>query len=737
MIGRTSSVAILFAALIIGLSNSSLHPTSGSGGYTGAPGDSSCGNCHTGNNTNLDGDITIDGLPATIETGETYTLTVTITNPNGNAVKSGFQMVALNGTNGNAGTMTSPSANTQIRVAGGKNYFGHSPAQNFPSSNTLSFTVDWTAPATAGSVPLIKFYACSVIANGANGNQNDKVVFTNVQVPIQSVTVPLSLSITDVEGVSCAGLSNGMATATVGGGTPPYTYSWNNGINTATNTTLPAGNASVTVTDNAGNSINANTNIPSPSPIITSTSGSNICLDAENGTASVTATGGTGTKTYTWSNGQTGNSISGLSSGTYFVTVEDANGCTGTNAAVVGIIPNPVYTSSVIDVLCHGTATGSISLTLQSPPSGITYNWSNGAASVSITNLAAGSYSVTVTNASGCSATSTYSVTQPDPLLATAIQQNQILCFGGETGGVLASANGGTPPYSFVWSTGATGTGLSHSVSQLPAGSYGVSITDQKGCLTQASQAISSPPLLVLEATNADTFLCPGESNAFIELGLTGGTLPYQLLWSNGATTAKVEDLASGLYSVTVSDGNQCTQLGQFEVIASALSIDSILVTQPSSATSNDGLLEVWFAGQSPMQFAWIKDGVLIDSDSIVSNAGTGMYEIILTEPGGCTVSVDSILLTAPSNIYKNDSEHLIVYPVPVSDFVTLKFGSLGAVDRIMLTDIKGNRLPVMVESQSHGILQLDLSHLVTGSYILTLVSGERIWVRRINVISR
>lgn len=735
---NTSHFAILFGVLIIGLSNSSLHPTSGSGGYTGAPGDASCGNCHTGNNANLDGDITIDGLPASIETGETYTLTVTITNPNGNAVRAGFQMVALTGTNTNAGTMSNPSSNTQIRVAGGKNYFGHSPAQNFPGSNVLSFDVDWTAPASAGSVPLIKFYACSVIANGANGNQNDKVVFTNVQIPIQSTATPLALDITGVEGVSCFGFSNGSATANATGGSPPYTFSWSNGINTQVNNNLPAGTASVTVTDQSGNSLSASTTIPSPPILASTTTGSSICQNAENGTVSITASGGTGTKTFSWSNGMTGSSLAGLSSGVYTVTVEDANGCTATNTAVVNVVPNPIFSGNVTPVLCNNTSTGAINVVLQGSPAGITYSWSNGATTPQINQLNAGNYQVTVTNAQGCSSTASYVVSQPLQLSGMTSTIQGVSCFGGNNGSLNISSSGGTAPYQFVWSNGSTGTGLTHQISQLSAGTYQVTITDQNGCTTMVSQVVEQPPLLVTQLTEADSLVCQGESNAFISTMVQGGSPPYQYIWSTGATTSNIENLSAGIFTLTVSDANQCNSTSSFEVTASLLQIDSILVIQPTTAEASDGLLEAWFTGQSPLEFSWLKDGILIDSDSIVQNAGIGTYQLSVTDVFGCLIVSDSIVLFAPSGLKEYSSADFGLFPVPATHTVWLKTPVDFVIDRLELIDWRGASTKLLgYHQEKAGLLHISLNGKHTGNYVVQLTGKDGLrWLGRLNIVA-
>ena len=122
----------------MGLSNSGLHPVGGSSGYTGAPGDSNCAQCHTGNNPNINGSVDISGLPSTVMAGETYPISVTVSVSTGSPVRGGFQLVVLNGSNQNAGTLSNISSGTQLRVAGGKTYFAHAPAPNFSGGN-ISF----------------------------------------------------------------------------------------------------------------------------------------------------------------------------------------------------------------------------------------------------------------------------------------------------------------------------------------------------------------------------------------------------------------------------------------------------------------------------------------------------------------------------------------------------------------------------------------------------------------------
>jgi len=431
-------------AIIFGLSNASQHPISGSSGYTGAPPDSTCGQCHTGNNSNLDGSITIDGLPSTIITGETYTLTVTITNPNGNAVKGGFQMVALNGSNGQAGSYGATPPFTSLRNAGGKIYFGHVNAQNFPGSNELSYSIDWTAPATTGTNPVIKFYAASVIANGADGNQNDRVVLTNLQIPIQSGAQPLEATIENVMDISCFSFQDGTATVSATGGTSPYTYQWSNGVTSMTNTTLPAGPFTVTVTDNVGATSTATETISSPPQIFVNASGSIVCIGASNGTASVLASGGTGGFSYEWNTGDITQNISNLETGTYFVTVTDANNCQATGSATVTESPEMTITFNTEDPQCFGDASGYALATVTGGTAPFTYSWSNGGTNQNIQNVTAGTYIITVTDIAQCTSTNTVTINNPQMIVgSTTIQQN-ISCFGGNNGVAMVSATGGT-----------------------------------------------------------------------------------------------------------------------------------------------------------------------------------------------------------------------------------------------------------------------------------------------------
>jgi hypothetical protein len=635
-----------FCALILGLSNSGLHPVSGSSGYTGAPGDSSCAQCHTGSNANLNGSVTIDGLPSTIMTGETYPLTVTVTNPNGNAVKGGFQMVVLNGSNQNGGTLSNVSAGTQLRVAGGKTYFGHAPAPNFPGSNELSFTVDWTAPATTGAVPEMKFYACAVIANGANGNGNDRVVFASNIVPISGGAAPLLVSINNVSPVSCFGGSDGEATANPTGGTTPYNYLWSNGSTLQTNTTLSQGLATVTVTDNAGVTASASVNITSPSAIQMVTSGSTVCENASNGTVSVIASGGAGGFSYSWSTGNSGPSVSNLPAGFYTVTVTDNNSCTATGTATINESPPINITGTVEMVQCNGQSTGGVITTITGGTGNKTYLWSNGTTQQSLNNnVPAGTYTITVTDVAQCTNTASFVVTQPPVLNGTANVQNNVSCFGGNNGTATVTASGGTLPYSYNWSNGQTSTGASSTLSNLTAGNYTVTVSDAFNCQKTVNFAITQPAQITFNSSVTNVS-CFGLSNGQINSGVTGAQGSVSYLWSNGETTANLNNINAGNYILTITDSQSCTSSNVYNVTQPGQIVISLTTTNVScNNTTNGSVAALVSGGVGNKSFLWSSG----QTTSTINNLSAGTYTVTVTDANNCSNTQTATVTTAPS----------------------------------------------------------------------------------------
>ncbi|MFZ4634166.1 MAG: SprB repeat-containing protein, partial [Saprospiraceae bacterium] len=291
-----------------------------------------------------------------------------------------------------------------------------------------------------------------------------------------------------------------------------------------------------------------------PPPLSLSSSATNVsCFGGNNGTASVSVSGGATPYSYLWNNGQNASNISGLAAGTYTVTVTDATNSTATASATVSqpsvLSPN----SSGVNISCFGGANGAVNTSASggSPP--YTYLWTNGQTTSNISGLTSGSYTVTVTDSKSCTKTSTTILTQPTLLVANMSGVN-ISCFGGANGTATASVSGGSAPYTYLWNNGQT----SASLTGLGTGTYSVTVTDSKSCTKTGSVTITQPTLLVVN-TSGTNVSCFGGTNGTATANVSGGSAPYTYLWNNGQSSASLTGLAAGTYNVTVTDANNCT----------------------------------------------------------------------------------------------------------------------------------------------------------------------------------
>lgn len=382
----------------------------------------------------------------------------------------------------------------------------------------------------------------------------------------QSITVTRYLAPTiSLNGadISCNGGNNGSVTVNITDGTAPFSYSWSNGATTASITGLSAGTYSVVVTDANGCSDDASVTLSESDAISLTTSSTDAsCNGGSDGSASATANGGVAPFTYAWSNGATTASISGLSAGTYGVTVTDANGCTGEAGVTISEPTALSLSTSGTDVSCNGESDGSVSVTVSGGTAPYTYAWSNGATAASISGLSAGTYTITVTDANGCSASADVTVEEPSPLSLT-YDGGDETCIGSADGFAVVNVSGGTAPYTYLWSNGAT----TATASGLSAGTYGVTVTDANGCVASNSTAvtiisngITSCSAMVTSSYNEGVDISTfGGSDGSASVNVFGGTAPLSYTWSNGQSGATATGLNAGTYTVDITDANGCS----------------------------------------------------------------------------------------------------------------------------------------------------------------------------------
>ncbi|MCB0690254.1 MAG: T9SS type A sorting domain-containing protein [Saprospiraceae bacterium] len=636
-------IFILLSILFMAYSTST--PTSGSGGYTGAPGDGYCANCHTGSNSSFSGIISIDGLPPTVTSGIAYPLTVTITDFNNNVTKAGFQIVSLRENNTNAGEFSNNSSNTVIKTAGGKKYFGHQPASNFNGASTLTFNVDWTPNSTNNSAETITFYGASVLANGNGSNQNDKVINTNTTTTMEITPDPLSLTFNDISETTCYESPDGSATVVVSGGTPPYNYLWENGETTATATNLSQGFQTVTITDQGGMSESDFVEITGPDLLVgfISMLTNPTCSGNNDGYVFIEALGGTPNYEFNWSNGAYGNELNNLPPGFYSVTVNDVNNCEANLDFEIFDPPTMVINQvSITNVSCGGYMDGSINLEVSGGIGNLSYYWSNGDIGNAITNLSGGTYNVTIEDENACQIIETFSLSEPSVINVVANLTDN-LCVGDSIGSIKLNLSGGMAPYSIQWSNGQT----SESLNQLIAGIYSCTISDQNGCNNNQVYTILEGDSININSIKQDVSCFNGEDGS-INLNIIGGAAPYDILWSNGDTSENIINLTSGKYYVSIYDNYQCFVYDSVEIYEPQLLDYQTQSTDNSCFGLNEGEIVINVTGGvMPYTILWNND---MEGNTLNSLAN-GSYIAEITDNNGCSVTTDTISISSPEEI--------------------------------------------------------------------------------------
>lgn len=363
---------------------------------------------------------------------------------------------------------------------------------------------------------------------------------------------------------SCNGYCDGQVTINPAGGTAPYTYFWSNGSSLQIRTDLCAGSYTVTIFDSNMCEGTVTFTITQPDMLFVNTNHTDVfCFGQNSGTATAQAVQGTSPYTYAWS-GNAGNQayVNQLYAGTYTVTATDANGCTATSQATIGT-PNPLQSTVTVtsNVTCYGdcNGVGQVSVSDGTPP--YSYYWANYVTNQVNSQLCAGNTYVTIWDDNGCQAFDTITITEPDELVAIISSYIRPSCYDSNNGAAFAEAVGGTPGYTYLWGNGTT----SQNISGLAAGNYFVNVKDANGCTALTSQMITAPSKLKILASPSEKWICENMSVTFNASRFTGGTAPYEFIWSyNGAPIDTADEITvwpivtPSVYFVKGIDGNGC-----------------------------------------------------------------------------------------------------------------------------------------------------------------------------------
>jgi hypothetical protein len=541
---------------------------------------------------------------------------------------------------------------------------------------------------------------------------------------------------------TCNGASDGGATASATGGTAPYTYSWSNMATTASITGVVAGTYSVTITDANGCSSTSSATITEP-VVLAAASVVDLnatCNGASDGGATASATGGTASYTYSWSNMATTASITGVIAGTYTVTVTDANGCSSTSSATI-TEPVVLAATSVVDLnaTCNGASDGGATASATGGTAPYTYAWSNSATTTSITGVIAGTYSVTIMDANGCSSTSSVTVVEPNILLSNISLDSNATCDGLPNGGASASPNGGTAPYSYLWSTNETTV----SITGLTMGSYSVTTTDANGCQSVESIMVSSSSSSVsfISEQVCASYISPSGMFTWSTTGTYMDTIPntvgcdsiitisltiLQDSSTQTATICKGESITLGanVYTTTGIYTNVLSnQFGCDSTVTLDLTVNSIDVT----VTQTGFKLE---ANNTLASYQWIN----CDSNNAIITGATnrtylvsesGNYAVIVTE-GGCTDTSDCVLVDGLGIGEFNSAVAVNVYPNPAgaeNHIVTIEVDNINDY-QIIIRDMTGK----LIYSESHlngPTNQIDITRFAAGTFFIEIKSDN------------
>jgi len=546
------------------------------------------------------------------------TYTVTVTDANGCTTTRTFNITqppALSAT----GAQTNILCNGQCTGS----------ATVTPSGGTPPYTYSWAPSGGTGSTTTGRcagtYTATVTDANGCTVTQSF------------NITQPPALTTTGGQtNILCNGQCTGSATVTPSGGTAPYSYSWAPSGGTGSTTTgRCAGTYTVTVTDANGCTTTRTFAITQPTAITATTSATNASCGNANGSATVNPSGGTPTYTYLWTpSGQTTQTATGLLAGAYSVLVTDANGCTATFSVTVNNSGSPTaniptFTNVTCFGLCNGTANSSVS----GGATPYTYSWApSGGTGANATGLCAGSYTLTVTDANGCTATATVTITQPTQLTATGAQTN-ILCNGQCTGSATVTPSGGTPPYTYAWApSGGTGA----STSGRCAGTYTATVTDANGCTVTQTFNITQPPALTVTPSQTN-ILCNGQCTGSATVTPGGGTAPYSYNWApSGGTSSSAGSLCAGSYTATVTDANGCVITQTFNITQPSAITGTTSSTNSTCGNAN-GTATVTPGGGTPIYtYLWSPGG---QTTQTATGLLAGPYTVLVTDANGCTAT--------------------------------------------------------------------------------------------------
>lgn len=466
----------------------------------------------------------------------------------------------------------------------------------------------------------------------------------------------------------CMGENSGQITIEPSGGTGSYTASWSNGASGLTNDALSAGSYTLTLVDDNGCELTDRFDITEPPTMLESAIEQTVqgCFGANGNELVVTAQGGTGTQyTFEWSDGQTAATATNLAATNQSVTVTDENGCISVSDFTPIDLNEIEFNIIQTRPTCFGGTDGQLGVNNLSGGAGATatdYNieWSTGQTGDFVDNLEGGqTYSVTVTDIQGCETSNERVLDQPI-MISFDIDKRDVSCFGLTDGrATVMDIRGENSIFGFQW----TGNGVSENTAtadNLPPGNYSVEVSDDRGCTATQEILITEPMEINLDFDITDNG-CFGENTGAIVTTISGGVPEYTAIWSNGALTSDLSNLAAGTYSVAITDNNGCMTEGEAlvgEPEPVDVQLDGI---DPICFGDRNGQLLVSASGGS-LPYEYSIDGVNFSSSSTLIGLTSGSYVVTVKDANQCQYTSELSLFDPPEfSVSVGRSDYTIV----------------------------------------------------------------------------
>jgi len=580
-----------------------------------------------------------------------------------------------------------------------------------PTGGQIPYAYTWSNGQTSNSI-IANADTYNVTVTDADG------CMTNDSFTIASSGTAITLSIQSTN-ANCDNL--GSAIISTSGGQAPFTYLWSDGLQGENRSDLPIDTYTITVTDANGCTAQQSVTIAGGGgPLNLVEIGNPSTCEGGTGSALVSTTGGDGNYTFTWSNGADTPQINNLSPGNYTATVTDSNGCSGVTSVEIADEEFSIDCIIPQNATC-GVEDGEVLVKTLNETGALTYVWSNGATTNPATGLDAGGYSVTITDANGCTITANTYINYDVPTYE--IITIPISCAGESDGAVEVYPLGGAAPYTFDWSNGATGPYLTN----LEAGTYNVMISDANGCNTNRSVTLEAP-----QAMSANLYVA--SNGCSIITNVNGGTAPYAYLWENGETTTDLHEIQGDTtYHITITDANGCTHT------------DSLYT--PTSTGMPDASFEytiennrLMLAGNPNATNEWLVDNKWssnIVNPQFPATPGT-MVMVHCTITNDCGSVTVTEMIQIPDSMTALDENELLtginISPNPFHDYILIDMGVLRGEFELRIY----NALGQVVFTQNERVTDTQLSINPTigsaGIYHLSIIEKDtqRIFTQKI-----